>query len=90
MALRLACRTIQVGWAVAVGAASVELGAGLTASPLPNQRSQLRESGVYGHVRHPIYTALWSRRPRRKSVQVIDAKSLSWPAWLGSCTTRLA
>lgn len=53
-----------VGWAIAVpgillglwgGAA---LGAGLTASPLPNGRVPLRRTGPYAISRHPIYAAL--------------------------------
>lgn len=39
-------------------AAAVRLGPGLTASPLPSVAAQLRTTGVYGCVRHPIYTAL--------------------------------
>ena len=39
-------------------AAAVRLGPGLTASPLPAAAAQLRTTGVYGCVRHPIYTGL--------------------------------
>lgn len=38
--------------------AGLRLGRGLTASPLPNQAAQLRTTGPYSYVRHPIYTAL--------------------------------
>jgi protein-S-isoprenylcysteine O-methyltransferase Ste14 len=34
------------------------LGRGLTASPLPSAAAQLRTTGVYACVRHPIYSAL--------------------------------
>ena len=40
----------------AAGAAG--LGAGLTASPLPNAAAQLRTTGMYRWVRHPIYSGL--------------------------------
>ncbi len=39
-------------------AGALRLGAGLTASPLPTGRAQLRTTGVYAWVRHPIYAAL--------------------------------
>lgn len=39
-----------------VGATS--LGRGLTAAPLPNEHAKLRTGGLYGYVRHPIYTGL--------------------------------
>ena len=44
--------------AVFAVAAAVQLGPGLTASPLPSAAAQLRTTGVYGCVRHPIYTGL--------------------------------
>jgi protein-S-isoprenylcysteine O-methyltransferase Ste14 len=44
--------------AVAAVAAALRLGTGLTASPLPSAAAQLRTTGVYACVRHPIYTAL--------------------------------
>ena len=34
------------------------LGRGLTASPLPSPAAQLRTTGVYACMRHPIYSAL--------------------------------
>jgi protein-S-isoprenylcysteine O-methyltransferase Ste14 len=58
------------GWlvAVAVAAGAVglvvmlvganALGRGLTAAPLPNVHARLRTDGLYGHVRHPIYSGL--------------------------------
>jgi protein-S-isoprenylcysteine O-methyltransferase Ste14 len=39
-------------------AGAVRLGPGLTASPLPSAAARLRTTGVYGCVRHPIYTGL--------------------------------
>lgn len=39
-------------------AAATNLGAGLTASPLPNNATQLRSTGLYAHIRHPIYSGL--------------------------------
>lgn len=44
------------GLAALLGAAG--LGAGLTASPLPAASATLRTTGVYGCVRHPIYSGL--------------------------------
>jgi protein-S-isoprenylcysteine O-methyltransferase Ste14 len=48
---------VVVAAAIAV-AAALRLGAGLTASPLPSRAAQLRTTGVYACVRHPIYSAL--------------------------------
>ena len=41
-----------------VVAAALHLGRGLTAMPLPNQHNELRTTGVYRWVRHPIYSGL--------------------------------
>lgn len=41
---------------MALGAA--RLGRGLTASPLPSARAELRTDGLYRYVRHPIYSGL--------------------------------
>lgn len=38
--------------------AALGLGRGLTAMPLPNEHAQLRTGGLYGWVRHPIYSGL--------------------------------
>lgn len=38
--------------------ASTSLGRGLTALPLPNEQAELRTGGMYGYVRHPIYTGV--------------------------------
>ncbi|HEY3007511.1 MAG TPA: NnrU family protein [Micromonosporaceae bacterium] len=43
---------------LAVMAGAVELGRGLTVSPLPPAAAQLRTTGVYACVRHPIYSGL--------------------------------
>ncbi len=37
---------------------SLGLGSALTASPIPKENSTLVKSGMYGYVRHPIYTGL--------------------------------
>ena len=34
------------------------LGKSLTANPVPNQDGKLITTGIYGRVRHPIYTGL--------------------------------
>jgi protein-S-isoprenylcysteine O-methyltransferase Ste14 len=49
-----------VGWAglVILVVAAIHLGRGLTAAPLPNDHAQLRTDGLYGLVRHPIYSGL--------------------------------
>jgi protein-S-isoprenylcysteine O-methyltransferase Ste14 len=44
--------------AVLALAGAVRLGPGLTASPLPSAAAELRTTGVYACVRHPIYTGL--------------------------------
>lgn len=51
------------GAAIAAGSviaaiAATNLGAGLTASPLPNSSAQLQATGMYRWVRHPIYAGL--------------------------------
>jgi protein-S-isoprenylcysteine O-methyltransferase Ste14 len=38
--------------------AATALGRGLSAAPLPNEHTRLRTTGLYRHVRHPIYTGL--------------------------------
>ncbi len=35
-----------------------QLGSALTAHPLPKENAELRTSGIYSWVRHPIYTGL--------------------------------
>ncbi|MGV8978859.1 MAG: methyltransferase family protein [Cellulomonas sp.] len=48
---------VAVGLAIML-AAGTTLGRGLTATPLPNARAELRTTGLYGVVRHPIYSGL--------------------------------
>lgn len=38
--------------------ASLRLGRGLTATPVPNARGELITGGLYRYVRHPIYTGV--------------------------------
>jgi protein-S-isoprenylcysteine O-methyltransferase Ste14 len=47
-----------LGGLVVVVIASLQLGRSLTPTPVPNERSVLRTSGLYGVVRHPIYSGL--------------------------------
>ena len=53
-----ACVVVTVIGVVLMVVAGTTLGRGLTAAPLPNERAQLRTTGLYRHVRHPIYTGL--------------------------------
>jgi protein-S-isoprenylcysteine O-methyltransferase Ste14 len=58
------------GWLTALGFAAVAIGLGivafaslnlgtaLTATPVPNGKSQLKTGGMYGFVRHPIYSGV--------------------------------
>lgn len=43
---------------VIAGLASLNLGSSLTASPVPNDRGQLKNDGMYRYVRHPIYSGV--------------------------------
>jgi protein-S-isoprenylcysteine O-methyltransferase Ste14 len=47
-----------LGGLVVVVIASLQLGRSLTATPVPNDRGELRTTGLYGVVRHPIYSGL--------------------------------
>jgi protein-S-isoprenylcysteine O-methyltransferase Ste14 len=44
--------------AITSATAALALSPGLTASPLPNERTVLHDQGPYGVVRHPIYSGL--------------------------------
>ena len=43
---------------VVLVAAALQLGRSLTATPVPNDRGELTTRGLYGVVRHPIYSGL--------------------------------
>ena len=47
-----------VGGVVLAIAAALGLGRSLTPMPIPNERNELRTTGLYRWVRHPIYTGL--------------------------------
>ncbi len=53
-----------LGFAAVVGGlgivafASLNLGTALTATPVPNGKGQLKTGGMYGYVRHPIYSGV--------------------------------
>ena len=53
-----------VGWAISIGGAAfaliagLRLGTSLTPTPVPTQRGELTTTGLYGVVRHPIYTGV--------------------------------
>ncbi len=50
---------VLVGFGIVVGMiAGAKLGGSLTPSPIPKSRGELKTSGLYRVVRHPIYTAL--------------------------------
>lgn len=56
--VRLLGVAVTVIGAVLAGVAAAGLGRGLTASPLPNDAARLRTTGLYRHVRHPVYSGL--------------------------------
>jgi protein-S-isoprenylcysteine O-methyltransferase Ste14 len=58
VAVTRACIVAAVIGVVPMVIAALALGRGLTAAPLPNEHTQLRTTGLYRHVRHPIYTGL--------------------------------
>lgn len=47
-----------MGAAILVGKGLVDLGNNLTPLPYPRQDGQLVQSGVYGIVRHPLYSGI--------------------------------
>lgn len=56
--LRAIAALCTLGGLVIVVVASVQLGRSLTPTPMPNERGVLRTTGLYGVVRHPIYSGL--------------------------------
>ena len=52
---------VAIAWAIflagmaIMGIGALGLGTGLTAHPVPNGRSELKTTGLYAFVRHPIY-----------------------------------
>jgi len=57
-ALTVLCAALGVVGVVVMVAGGTALGRGLTAAPLPNGHAQLRTTGLYRYVRHPIYSGL--------------------------------
>ncbi len=49
---------LTIGGSAMLAVGSGSLGRGLTVSPLPNDHAQLRTDGLYGLVRHPIYSGV--------------------------------
>jgi protein-S-isoprenylcysteine O-methyltransferase Ste14 len=47
-----------LGGLVVMVVAALQLGRALTPTPVPNEHGALRTSGLYGMVRHPIYSGL--------------------------------
>ena len=56
--VRVATAGLAIGGSAILIIGSSSLGRGLTVSPLPNERAQLRTDGLYGLVRHPIYSGV--------------------------------
>ncbi len=56
--VRLLSLVMTVSGLAGLAVAAAGLGRGLTPSPLPNNAARLRTDGLYGHVRHPIYSGL--------------------------------
>ncbi|RYV52702.1 methyltransferase family protein [Pengzhenrongella frigida] len=57
-ALAVACLVAVVVGVLVMALGATGLGRGLTAAPLPNAHARLRTGGLYGFVRHPIYSGL--------------------------------
>ncbi len=49
---------LMLGGLALVVMAALRLGPALTPTPVPNERGQLTTGGLYGLVRHPIYTGV--------------------------------
>jgi protein-S-isoprenylcysteine O-methyltransferase Ste14 len=47
-----------LGGLVVIVVAALQLGRSLTATPVPNARNELSDTGLYGVVRHPIYSGV--------------------------------
>ena len=56
--VRTAGQVLVIAGFVLMIMASLRLGRGLTATPVPNARGQLITGGLYRYVRHPIYTGV--------------------------------
>jgi len=56
--LQTTASTVGGAGAIICAGAALALGRGLTASPLPNERTVLHDQGLYAVVRHPIYSGL--------------------------------
>ena len=54
----LAGLVLMAGGALVVGRGLLDLGRNLTPVPHPRDDAQLVESGIYAHVRHPLYGGL--------------------------------
>lgn len=56
--LRLTSALGQLAGVATATVAAGQLGPALTPSPLPTENARLRHDGVYGQVRHPIYSGV--------------------------------
>jgi protein-S-isoprenylcysteine O-methyltransferase Ste14 len=92
---------VSIGVLLALGGGALavlgvrHLGPSLTAFPRPLEDAELREDGVYGLVRHPLYGALlllatafalmtspWALIPAAVLAPVLVAKSVREEGWL--------
>ena len=81
--LRVAAALAGAAGVAVIVRAGLSLGPGLTASPLPNARAELRTDGLYRHVRHPIYSAVILLSAAR-TVASADARQAAVSIALGS------
>lgn len=70
--LRALAALCTLGGLLVVAVAALQLGRALTATPVPNGRAALRTGGLYGVVRHPIYSGVLL------VVVGLAARSASW------------
>ena len=56
--LRTIAQVVFVAGVVVLIVAALGLGRALTPTPVPAERGDLRTAGVYGYVRHPIYSGV--------------------------------